>query len=60
MDFDLTCSMRLLEFENKRELERLKSFKNAIKAAVSELFGAAPSESEDDDSDGEINENDVL
>jgi hypothetical protein len=52
--------MRLLEFENKRELERLKSFKLAVKSAVAELFGAASNESENDDSDGEINEEDVL
>lgn len=56
LDFDLTCSMRLLRFDNKREHDRLKAFKGAIKQAVAELFGAAPP---DDDSDPETEENEA-
>lgn len=59
LDLDLACSLRLLEFDNKREYERLQGFKNAVKEAVAELFGGKSNDPENDD-EPELSENDVL
>lgn len=49
LDFDLACSMRLLQFENKREHDRMKAFKYAVIEAVAELFGGKSSDTTGDD-----------
>lgn len=59
LDLDLACSLRLLEFDNKREFERLRGFKNAVKEAVAELLSGKSNDAENDDIP-EISENDIL
>lgn len=59
LDLDLACTLRLLEFDNKREYERLQGFKNAVKEAVAELFGGKSNDPENDD-DLELSEDDIL
>lgn len=59
LDFDLTCALRLLQFDNDREHARLKLFKDAMKVAIAEVFlGLKPDEN--DDSDGDISDDDLL
>lgn len=60
LDFDLACSYRLLAFENKREFARLKAFKQMMKEAVGELFGAKPPEADDDGEWPTLSEDDIL
>jgi len=59
LDFDLACTQRLLQFENKREYQRLKAFKQMVKEAVNELFGGASPT--DDELDGPVfSEDDIV
>lgn len=60
LDFDLACTQRLLQFDNKREFDRLKAFKEAIKEAIGELLGATPPSVEIETENGEIPESDLL
>lgn len=60
LNLDLACSHRLVRFENKREFDRLKAFKQMMKQAIAEaIFGAKPPEENDPDPE-EIDEDDVL
>jgi len=64
LDFDLTCSYRLLRFENKREFDRLKAFKIIMREAVAEALGTKPIEPDNDTENGhekdEMDDDDVL
>lgn len=60
LSFDLACSEKLLEFENKRDFERAKLAKEMMKEAIGEaLLGVKPPERNEPEND-DINEDDVL
>lgn len=60
LQLDLACSMRLVEFENKRTITFLKGFKAMFIEAVAEVLGAKPADTENDDDDPEFEDKDVL
>lgn len=57
LDLDLACSMRLLTFDNDREIDRQKLFKQSVKEAVAELLGLKPA---DADTEIDISEDDYV
>ena len=59
LDLDLTCSFRLQQYENKRDFERLKAFKEAVKEVIGEILGDKPSAASSD-TESEISEDDIL
>lgn len=61
VNFDLTCGLRLMRYDNERELDRFEMFKAAIKVGISELFSTKPQgEDGDDDEPPELSEDDIL
>lgn len=62
LDLDLSCSIRLLEFDNKREHTRMKYFKQMMKEAIAEvILGVKPPANESDpDIDQDIPEDDYV
>lgn len=58
VNFDLTCGLRLMRYDNERELDRFEMFKAAIKVGISELFSNKPDG--DDDDSPELSEDDIL
>jgi hypothetical protein len=63
IDFDLACAYRLLQYENQREMDRLKAFKVVMRSAVMEavgvLFGGQELK-DDDDENADLSDDDVL
>lgn len=61
LDFDLACTNCVLEFENKREIDRLKMSKNMMIEAIGIALGTIkPEPEQDDDENIELSEDDVL
>ena len=59
VNFDLTCGLRLMRYDNERELDRFEMFKAAIKVGISELFSNKP-QGEDDPDPEDLSEDDIL
>lgn len=60
LDFDLACTNCVLEFENKREIDRLKMSKNMMIEAIGIALGTIKPPEPEDDQEQELSEDDVL
>lgn len=56
LDFDLTCALRLMQYENDREQARFEMFKAATKISIGEMLGLIKPE----EPEAELSEDDIL